>query len=42
MKKLRDQIKQVSKDTDSQLNKAKKHFVKYKHLLDFEAEKKDE
>lgn len=36
MKKLRDQIKQVNKDTDAQLNKAVKHFVKYKHLLDLE------
>lgn len=35
-------IKQVNKDTDAQLNKAVKHFVKYKHLLHFEAEKKDE
>lgn len=35
MKKLRDEIKQVNKDTDAQLNKAIKHFGKYKHLLDF-------
>lgn len=36
MQRLRDEIKQVNKDTDAQLNKAIKHFVKYKHLLDFE------
>ena len=36
MQRLRDQIKQVNKDTDAQLNKTVKHFVKYKHLLDFE------
>lgn len=36
MQRLRDQIKQVNKDTDAQLSKTVKHFVKYKHLLDFE------
>lgn len=36
MQRLRDQIKQVNKDTDAQLNKAIKHFVKYKHLLNLE------
>lgn len=43
MRRLRDEIKQVNKDTDAQLNKAIKHFVKYKHLLNLEekAQKND-
>lgn len=41
MKKLKDEIEKLNKDTEIQLEKAQQYFKKYEHLLEFKKEEQN-